>query len=90
MFEAGNYILLTGDGIYKDDLTCNLVFLNKSNGELFCVGESAPAKYDILGKSAWKNYARLQLSTDKNYLFLEAAAVIFDSNNQITGKKTKI
>jgi hypothetical protein len=90
MFDAGNYILLTGDGIYKDDLTCNLVFLNKSNGELFCVGESAPAKYDILGKSAWKNYARLQLSTDKNYLFLEAAAVIFDSNNQITGKKTKL
>lgn len=90
MFDAGNYILLTGDGIYKDDLTCNLVFLNKSNGELFCVGESVPAKYDILGKSAWKNYARLQLSTDKNYLFLEAAAVIFDSNNQITGKKTKL
>lgn len=90
MFDAGNYILLTGDGIYKDDLTCNLVFLNKSNGELFCVGESVPAKYDILGQSAWKNYARLQLSTDKNYLFLEAAAVIFDSNNQITGKKTKL
>jgi hypothetical protein len=90
MFDAGNYILLTGDSIYKDDLTCNLVFLNKSNGELFCVGESVPAKYDILGSTSWKNYARLQLSTDKNYLFLEAAAVIFDSNNQITGKKTKI
>ena len=90
MFDAGNYILLTGDSIYKDDLTCNLVFLNKSNGELFCVGETVPAKYDILGSTSWKNYARLQLSTDKNYLFLEAAAVIFDSNNQITGKKTKI
>lgn len=90
MFDAGNYILLTGDGIYKDELTCNLVFLKKANGELFCVGETVPAKYDILGKSAWKNYARLQLSTDKNYLFLEAAAVIFDSNNQITGKKTKL
>lgn len=90
MFDAGNYILLTGDSIYKDDLTCNLVFLNKANGELFCVGETAPAKYDIAGQAAWKNYARLQLSTDKNYLFLEAAAVIFDSNNQITGKKTKI
>jgi len=90
MFDAGKYILLTGDSIYKDDLTCNLVFLNKSNGELFCVGESVPAKYDILGQASWKNYARLQLSTDKKYLFLEAAAVIFDSNNQITGKKTKL
>ena len=90
MFDAGNYILLTGDSIYKDDLTCNLVFLNKASGELFCVGETVPAKYDILGQSAWKNYARLQLSNDKNYLFLEASAVIFDSNNQITGKKTKI
>lgn len=90
MFDAGKYILLTGDSIYKDDLTCNLVFLNKTNGELFCVGETVPAKYDILGQSAWKNYARLQLSTDKNYLFLEAAAVIFDSNNQVTGKKTKL
>ena len=90
MFDAGNYILLTGDSIYKDDLTCNLVFLNKSSGELFCVGETVPAKYDILGQTSWKNYARLQLSSDKKYLFLEAAAVIFDSNNQITGKKTKI
>lgn len=90
MFDAGKYILLTGDSIYKDDLTCNLVFLNKTSGELFCVGETSPAKYDILGQSSWKNYPRLQLSADKNYLFLEAAAVIFDSNNQITGKKTKL
>ncbi|MBU3556854.1 hypothetical protein ICN18_04350 [Polynucleobacter sp. Ross1-W9] len=90
MFDAGKYILLTGDSIYKDDLTCNLVFLNKSTGELFCVGETVPAKYDILGQSAWKNYPRIQLSDDKNYLFLEAASVIFDSNNQITGKKTKL
>lgn len=90
MFDAGKYILLTGDSIYKDDLTCNLVFLNKQNGELFCVGETVPAKYDILGQSAWKNYPRIQLSDDKNYLFLEAASVIFDSNNQITGKKTKL
>ena len=90
MFDAGNYILLTGDSIYKDSLTCNLVFLHKTSGELFCVGETVPAKYDILGQSAWKNYARLQLSSDKNYLFLEASAVIFDSNNQITGKKTKL
>ena len=81
MFDAGKYILLTGDSIYKDDLTCNLVFLNKSTGELFCVGETVPAKYDILGQSAWKNYPRIQLSDDKNYLFLEAASVIFDSNN---------
>ena len=90
MFDAGKYILLTGDSIYKDDLTCNLVFLNKTSGELFCVGETSPAKYDILGQSSWKNYPRLQISADKNYLFLEAAAVIFDSNNQITGKKTKL
>lgn len=90
MFDAGKYILLTGDSIYKDDLTCNLVFLNKSSGELFCVGETVPAKYDILGQSAWKNYPRIQISDDKNYLFLEAASVIFDSNNQITGKKTKL
>jgi hypothetical protein len=90
MFDAGKYILLTGDSIYKDDLTCNLVFLNKTSGELFCVGETVPAKYDILGQTAWKNYPRLQVSDDKNYLFLEAASVIFDSNNQITGKKTKL
>lgn len=90
MFDAGKYILLTGDSIYKDDLTCNLVFLNKSSGELFCVGETVPAKYDILGQSAWKNYPRLQLSSDRNYLFLEAGSVIFDSTNQITGKKTKL
>lgn len=90
MFDAGKYILLTGDSIYKDDLTCNLVFLNKLTGDLFCVGETVPAKYDILGQSAWKNYPRIQLSDDKKYLFLEAASVIFDSNNQITGKKTKL
>lgn len=69
MFDAGKYILLTGDGIYKDDLTCNLVFLNKSSGELFCVGESVPAKYDILSQSSWKNYPRIQLSDDKNSYF---------------------
>lgn len=38
MFDAGKYILLTGDSIYKDDLISNLAFLNKSGGELFCVG----------------------------------------------------
>lgn len=90
MFDAGKYILLTGDGIYKNDLTCNLVFLNKASGELFCVGETVPAKYDILSQSSWKNYPRIQLSDDKKFLFLEAASVIFDSNNQITGKKTKL
>ena len=30
MFDAKNYILLVGEGIYKDDLTCNLVFVKKS------------------------------------------------------------
>jgi hypothetical protein len=47
MFDAGNYVLLTGEGLYKGDLTCNLVFLQKASGKLFCVGESVPSRYII-------------------------------------------
>jgi hypothetical protein len=47
MYDAGNYVLLTGEGLYKGDLTCNLVFLQKASGKLFCVGESVPSRYII-------------------------------------------
>jgi hypothetical protein len=47
MFDAGNYVMLTGEGLYKGDLTCNLVFLHKETGKLFCVGESYPSRYEI-------------------------------------------
>lgn len=47
MYDAGNYVLLTGEGLYKGDLTCNLVFLQKATGKLFCVGESVPSRYII-------------------------------------------
>lgn len=47
MFDLGSYILLTGEGIYKNDLTCNIVFLQKSSGNLYCVGENIASRYQI-------------------------------------------
>lgn len=89
MFDAKNYILLVGEGIYKDDLTCNLVFVKKADGTMFCVGETQAARYKIKGSKNWSNYAVLQTSADGNYLFLEATAQIY-KNNVLTGEITKI
>jgi hypothetical protein len=47
IFELGSYILLTGEGIYKNDLTCNIVFLQKNSGNLYCVGENIASRYQI-------------------------------------------
>lgn len=89
MFNSVNYILLVGEGLYKDGQTCNLVFLQKSNGNMFCVGEAQAARYKIKGSKNWSNYAILQESNDGRYMFLEATAQIF-KNNVISGEITKI
>jgi hypothetical protein len=89
MFDAKNYVLLVGEGIYKDDLTCNLVFVKKADGEMFCVGETQAARYKIKGSKNWSNYAVLQVSNDGNYMFLEATAQIF-KNNILSGEITKL
>jgi hypothetical protein len=89
MFDAKNYVLLVGEGIYKDDLTCNLVFVKKADGQMFCVGETQSARYKIKGSKSWGNYQILQVSEDGNFLFLEASAQTFKNNIQ-TGELTKL
>jgi len=106
MFDLGSYALLTGEGIYKDGLTCNLVFLQKSSGNLFCVGESLPSRYQITssgsggttagpatgGSSSVAEKIQTVLAADgtTSYALLNAQSTTFDSNNQISGLKTKL
>lgn len=107
MFDVGSYVLLTGEGIYKNDLTCNLVFLQKSTGNLFCVGESLSSRYQITsGGSSGTSTAtmsggmqnpvaeKIQTIYDGNggakYVLINAQSTSFDSNNQISGLKTKL
>lgn len=103
MFDAGSYILLTGEGIYKNDLTCNLVFLQKSTGNLFCVGENAASRYQIIATTgsgsgpaqtstsvAEKIQTIISVDGATNYVLVNAQSTTFDSNNQISGLKTKL
>lgn len=107
MFDLGSYILLTGEGIYKDDQTCNLVFLQKQNGTLYCVGETVPSRYRIAsgsssssssttaGTSTASNSEKIQTILDADgvttkYVLVNAQSTTFDSNNQISGLKTKL
>jgi hypothetical protein len=39
MYDGKKYLLLTASGIYKDGLTCNLVLIQKSSGNMYCIGE---------------------------------------------------
>ena len=90
MYDGAKYILLTASGIYKDGLTCNLVLINKGDGNLYCVGERSRSIYKISGADSWKAYEKLQVSDDGNYMFLETDSTVFDQNGQITGIKTKL
>ena len=106
MFDLGSDILLPGEGIYKEEQTCNLVFLNKQTGSLYCVGESVPSRYRIsqatsnsssspAGSNNGANSERIQTiyeadGTTTKYLLLNAQSTTFDSNNQISGLKTKL
>ena len=106
MFDLGSYALLTGEGIYKDGLTCNLVFLQKSSGNLYCVGESLPSRYQVTssgsgssagpatptGSTAVAEKIQTILDADggTSYALLNAQSTTFDSNNQISGLKTKL
>jgi hypothetical protein len=90
MYDGAKYILLTASGIYKDGLTCNLVLINKGDGNLYCVGERSRSIYKISGADSWKAYEKLQVSEDGNYMFLETDSTVFDQNGQITGIKTKL
>lgn len=98
MFDVGSYILLTGEGIYKDDLTCNLVFLEKANGNMYCVGETLPSRYQITtssnsGGSSIAEKIQTISGADgvtTKYVLVNAQSTTFDSNNQISGLKTKL
>lgn len=107
MFDLGSYILLTGEGIYKEDQTCNLVFLQKDTGALYCVGETLPSRYRIAASSSsnscttpsasmtCSNSEKVQTILDADgvtskYVLLNAQSTTFDSNNQISGLKTKL
>ena len=98
MFDVGSYILLTGEGIYKDDLTCNLVFLEKANGNMYCVGETLPSRYQIAtssnsnGSSIAEKIQTITAAdgTTTKYVLINAQSTTFDSNNQISGLKTKL
>ncbi len=103
MFDLGSYVMLTGEGIYKNDLTCNIVFVQKSTGNLFCVGESLASRYQIATNSSGSspsagsstsNAEKVQtiLATDgaTSYALVNAQSTTFDSNNQISGIKTKV
>ena len=90
MYDGAKYILLTASGIYKDGLTCNLVLINKGDGNLYCVGERSRSIYKISGADSWKAYEKLQVSDDGNYMFLETDSTVFDQNGQVTGVKTKL
>ena len=106
MFDLGSYALLTGEGIYKNGLTCNVVILNKSSGSLYCVGESTPSRYQITssgsggstaamgsgGSSAVAEKIQTVYAADgtTSYVLLNAQSTSFDSNNQISGLKTKL
>jgi len=52
MFDLGSYTLLTVEGIYKGDLTYNMVFLQKSRGNLYCVGENLAFRCQITTASS--------------------------------------
>jgi len=102
MFDPGSYIMLTGEGIYKNDLTCNIVFLSKSDGSLYCVGEGIVSRYQIATAtgsnstptSATSNAEKVQtiLAPDgtTSYALVNAQSTTFDANNQISGIKTKV
>lgn len=102
MFDLGSYIMLTGEGIYKNDLTCNIVFLSKSDGSLYCVGEGIVSRYQIATAtgsnstptSATSNAEKVQtiLAPDgtTSYALVNAQSTTFDANNQISGIKTKV
>jgi hypothetical protein len=47
MFDGKTYILLATEGVYKDDKTCNIVFVQKSTGALFCLGEKQRSRYNF-------------------------------------------
>ena len=104
MFDLGSYILLTGEGIYKGDLTCNMIFLQKNTGNLYCVGENLASRYQITTSSSsntgtaaggsTSNAEKVQTILDADgkttYALVNAQSTTFDSNNQISGIKTKL
>jgi hypothetical protein len=90
MYDGKKYLLLTASGIYKDGLTCNLVLIQKSSGNMYCIGERSKSVYQISGTANWRNYDKLQVSENGNYMFLEANSTVFDQNGRVTGVKTKL
>ncbi len=92
MFDGKNYVLLAAEGIYSDSKVCNLVFVQKSTGSLFCVGESQRSRYSFSRKDGnnWKKYDILQATENGNYIFLEAKVDLFSDAGDKTGELIKI
>lgn len=93
MFDGKKYILLATEGIYKDGKTCNIVFAQKSTGNLFCLGEDKRSRYSFTRKDAsngWKKYEILQATENNKYIFLETKVDIFDDAGSKTGELIKL
>ncbi len=92
MFDGKNYVLLAAEGIYSDSKVCNLVFVQKSTGSLFCVGENQRSRYSFTRKDGnnWKKYDILQATENGNYIFLEAKVDLFSDSGDKTGELIKI
>lgn len=92
MFDGKNYVLLATEGIYKDDKVCNLVFVQKSTGTLFCVGENQRSRYSFTRRDGqnWKKYEILQATENGNYIFLETKVDLFSDAGDKTGEMVKI
>jgi hypothetical protein len=106
MFDGKKYILLAAEGVYKNDQVCNIVFVQKSTGNLFCLGESQRSRYSfsrkagssgssgssgaMAGGSSWKKYDILQATENGNYIFLETTVDLFDDSGNKTSELIKI
>lgn len=93
MFDGKKYILLATEGIYKDGKTCNIVFAQKSTGNLFCLGEDKRSRYSFTRKDSsngWKKYEILQATENNKYIFLETKVDIFDDAGSKTGELIKL
>jgi len=92
MFDGKNYVLLAAEGIYKDDKVCNLVFVQKNTGALFCLGENQRSRYSFTRRDGqnWKKYEILQATENGNYIFLETKVDLFSDAGDKTGEMVKI
>lgn len=92
MFDGKNYVLLAAEGVYSGKKVCNLIFVQKSSGQLFCVGEEQRSRYSFSRKDGnnWKKYEILQATENGNYVFLEAKVDLYSDSGDKTGELIKI